>query len=404
VERPSPIQPPAVIGILGGGQLGRMLGLAARAMGYGVWVLDPDPDCPASVVADRVIVGAYHDVDAALRLADGVDVVTYELEHVAADMVEAVARRRPVRPGHLPLTVTQDRLAERRFVERAGINVAPWREVRTAGEVISTAATLDLPLRLKVPIGGYDGRSQLRIEGASDIEEAWARLDRPDGTPLLAERELSFEAELSIIVARSTEGQTIAYPVARNRHDAGILVETVAPAPVHPEVAERATAIGIRLAEAMDLRGTLTAELFLLPDGSLVVNELAPRVHNSGHWTIEGAKTSQFEQHIRAICGLGLGSTDALAPTAMVNLLGGGTRRPARLTGIGAALSDPALHLHLYGKRDVFERRKMGHLTAIGGSVDEALERARRAVAALDWADAVDDDMTAAPAVTSEVR
>ena len=385
-----------MIGILGGGQLGRMLGLAARAMGYGVWVLDPDPDCPASAVADRVVVGAYHDVDAALRLADGVDVVTYELEHVAADMVEAVAKRRPVRPGHLPLTVTQDRLAERRFVESAGISVAPWREVRTSGELISAAAELDLPLRLKVPIGGYDGRSQLRIETAADIDEAWARLDRPDGTPLLAERELGFEAELSIIVARAADGQTVAYPVARNRHDAGILVETVAPAPVHPDVAERATAIGTRLATAMDLCGTLTAELFLLPDGSLVVNELAPRVHNSGHWTIEGARTSQFEQHIRAICGLGLGSPEALARTAMVNLLGRGPRRPARLIGTTKALSDPALHLHLYGKRDVFERRKMGHLTALGGTAEEALERARRALTALDWADTVDDDTEAA--------
>ena len=381
-----------------------MLGLAARAMGYGVWVLDPDPDCPASAVADRVVVGAYDDVEAALRLAEGVEVVTYELEHVAAAVVETVAKRRPVRPGPLPLTVTQDRLAERRFVENAGIRVAPWREVHNPGAVIVAAAELDLPLRLKVPIGGYDGRSQLRIETTADLDDAWARLDRPDEAPLLAERELTFEAELSIIVARDAHGHAVGYPVARNRHDEGILVETVVPAPVDPDVAERATAIGIRLAEAMDLWGTLTAELFLLPDGSLVVNELAPRVHNSGHWTIEGARTSQFEQHIRAICGLGLGSTDALAPTAMVNLLGRGPRRPARLTGIESALSDPAVHLHLYAKREVFERRKMGHLTATGGTGDEALERARHALAALDWADGVGDDTGAVRAVTSEVR
>jgi 5-(carboxyamino)imidazole ribonucleotide synthase len=403
VERPSPIQPPSVIGILGGGQLGRMLGLAARAMGYGVWVLDPDPDCPAASVADRVVVGAYDDVDAALRLAAGADVVTYELEHVAAAVVEAVAELRPVRPGHLPLTVTQDRLAERRFVEAAGVAVAPWREVHTPSDVIAAAAELDLPLRLKVPIGGYDGRNQLRIATPADLDDAWARLDRPDGAPLLVERELAFEVELSIIVARGADGQTASYPIARNRHDGGILVETVAPAPVDPGVAERATAIGVRLAEAMDLRGTLTAELFLLPDGSLVVNELAPRVHNSGHWTIEGARTSQFEQHIRAICGLGLGSGAAMAPTAMVNLLGRGGRRPARLQGIAVALADPAVHLHLYAKREVFERRKMGHLTALGSTVDEALERAREAAAALDWADRVGDDTTPVPVATSEV-
>jgi 5-(carboxyamino)imidazole ribonucleotide synthase len=381
-----------------------MLALAARAMGYGVWVLDPDPDCPAASVADRVVVGAYDDIDAALRLADGADVMTYELEHVAASVVEAVARRRPVRPGHLPLTVTQDRLAERRFVEAAGVAVAPWLEVQTPGDVIAAAAEFDLPLRLKVPIGGYDGRSQLRIMTAADLDEAWARLDRPAGAPLLAERELTFDLELSVIVARGVDNATVAFPMARNRHDQGILVETVAPAPVDPDVAARAIDIGVRLAEAMDLWGTLTAELFLLPDGSLVVNELAPRVHNSGHWTIEGARTSQFEQHIRAICGLGLGAADALAPTAMVNLLGTGKRRGARLTGIGAALSDPDVHLHLYAKRDVFDRRKMGHLTALGDTVDEALDRARRALEALDWAETVGDDRSAVPAATSEVR
>lgn len=403
MERPSPIQPPSVIGILGGGQLGRMLGIAARAMGYGVWVLDPDPDCPAAAIADRAVVGAYDDVEAALRLAAGVDVVTYELEHVAAAVVEAVANRTPVRPGLRPLTVTQDRLAERRFVESVGIPVAPWRAVRTAGEVIAAAGELDLPLRLKVPIGGYDGRSQLRIATPADLDDAWARLDRPDGAPLLAERELEFEAELSIIVARGTTGEVAAYPVAQNRHDGGILVETVAPAPVDRAVAADATAIGIRLAEAMDLCGTLTAELFQRADGSLVVNELAPRVHNSGHWTIEGAPTSQFEQHVRAICGLGLGSTAALAPTAMVNLLGRGKRRSARLTGVAAALSDPAAHLHLYGKREVFDRRKMGHVTVLDGTVDQALERARAAAATLDWADVLDDDTGAQAVPTNEV-
>ena len=218
-------------------------------------------------------------------------------------------------------------------------------------------------------------------------------MGRAPGTPLLAERELDFEAEVSIIVARALDGSCAAFPIARNRHDEGILAESVAPAPVVADVAERATAIGATLAAAMDLCGTLTAELFLLRDGSLVVNELAPRVHNSGHWTIEGAATSQFEQHIRAITGLGLGSTAALSPTAMVNLLGTGPRRPAVLVGADAALADPAVHLHLYDKRDVFERRKMGHLTALDTDTNAALDRAQRALAALDWADdATEDD------------
>jgi len=398
----TPILPPAVIGILGGGQLGRMLGLAARAMGYRIAVLDPDPDCPAASVADRVVIGSYDDVGAALRLADRSAVVTYELEHVAADVVAALEARLPVRPGHRPLTVTQDRIAERRFVEAAGVAVAPWREVRTPDGVRAAAAELGLPLRLKQPIGGYDGRGQVRVADAGELDGAWTRLGRPSGSPLLAERELTFDCELSIVLARDVGGRTAAFPVARNRHDAGILVESVAPAPVSPDVAERATAIGERLAAAMDLCGTLTAELFLLADGSILVNELAPRVHNSGHWTIEGAATSQFEQHVRAICGLPLGSPAALAPAAMVNLLGSGPRRLARLIGADAALADPSVHLHVYDKQRVFERRKMGHLTALGGSVEGALERAQAALASLHWSNEMTESNRATQPVDEE--
>ena len=390
----APVAPPAVIGILGGGQLGRMLAIAARSMGYRVAVLDPDPDCPAASVADVVVIGAYDDVGAALRLADLSDVVTYELEHVAADVVELLETRVPVRPGRGPLVITQDRLAERTFIEAAGVRVAPWRAVRSVPEAEAAADALGIPIRLKLPIGGYDGRGQLRIVAVAELRDAWPRLGRRDGDPLLAERELEFTAELSIVVARSIDGDVAAYPIARNVHDAGILVESVAPAPVDPAVVDAATSLGIRLAEAMDLCGTLTAELFLLDDGSLVVNELAPRVHNSGHWTIEGAATSQFEQHIRAICGLGLGSPAAHGATAVVNLLGSGPRREARLLGVAAALADPTVHLHLYDKRRVFERRKMGHLTALGADVDEALTHARGALAALHWADDTTDDPT----------
>ena len=387
-EPPSPILPPATIGILGGGQLGRMLGLAARAMGYRLAVLDPDPDCPAAAVADTLIRGTYDDVDAALRLGDISDVVTYELEHIAADVVDALERVVPVRPGRLPLVATQDRLAERRFVEAAGIAVAPWREVRTTAELRTAAApdALGLPLRLKIATGGYDGRGQVRLVGAADIDGAIGRLGREPGTALLAERELDFDTELSVIVVRGVDGAAATFPIARNVHDGGILFETVSPAPVTAAIADCAVDIGQRLAAAMDLVGTLTAELFLLRDGSLVVNELAPRVHNSGHWTIEGAATSQFEQHVRAICGLGLGATDAVAPAAMVNLLGTGPKREARLLGVDDALADPTVHLHLYDKRTVFERRKMGHLTALGPDVETALDHARAARARLHWA------------------
>jgi 5-(carboxyamino)imidazole ribonucleotide synthase len=385
---PATIDPPATIGILGGGQLGRMLAIAARAMGYRIVILDPDPDCPAASVADELMLATYDDVGAAQRLAERSAVVTYELEHVAADVVGEIDATRPVRPGRYPLVVTQDRLAERRFIEGARIAVAPWREVRTTDDLRAAADALGLPLRLKAPTGGYDGRGQIRIATAAEVDGAIERLGRPAGTPLLAERELDFAYECSVIVARGVDGIATTYPIAHNVHDAGVLAETVAPAAIDADIAGRADGIGRQLAVAMGLVGTLTAELFVLHDGSIVVNELAPRVHNSGHWTIEGAATSQFEQHIRAICGLGLGSTAALAPTAMVNLLGTGPLRPARLTGVRDALADPAVHLHLYDKRRVFERRKMGHVTAVGDTIDDALARARTSAAALTWAPA----------------
>jgi 5-(carboxyamino)imidazole ribonucleotide synthase len=379
-----PIEPPATIGILGGGQLGRMLGIAARAMGYRVAVLDPDPGCPAAAIADLVIVGGYDDIHAALRLAEVSDVVTYELEHVAAAVVEAVEARVPVRPGRGPLLVTQDRLAERRFVEGAGIAVAPWREVSSVADARAAADLLGLPLRLKQPTGGYDGRGQIRVTAAAELESVWELVGAEPGAVLLAERELAFAMELSVIVARAGD-EVATFPIGENVHDAGVLVRTCVPASVSPRVEEDAAALGTALAAAMDLQGTLTVELFLMPDETLVVNELAPRVHNSGHWTIEGAATSQFEQHIRAICGLGLGSPAAHGPAAMVNLLGTGPRREARLLGVAAALGDPAVHLHLYDKRDVFQGRKMGHLTALGTTTDQALATADRALAKLHW-------------------
>jgi 5-(carboxyamino)imidazole ribonucleotide synthase len=386
VER-KPFVPPATIGILGGGQLGRMLASAARAMGYRIAVLDPDPACPAAGLADRLVVGGYDDVGAALRLAELSDVVTYELEHVAVDVVDSIETLRPVRPGRLPLHVTQDRIAERRFLETAGATVAPWREVRSTDDLRAAADEHGLPLRLKVATGGYDGRGQLRLTDPAELAGALDRLGRPAGEALLAESELAFQGELSIVVARSAVGDISTYPLACNRHDEGILVESMAPATVDRDITERAVALGERLAVAIGVTGTLTAELFLMPDGRLVVNELAPRVHNSGHWTIEGAATSQFEQHIRAVCGLDLGSTEPLASTAVVNILGTGEPRPARLDALGLAhaMADPDVHLHLYDKQQVFERRKMGHVTAMGATTEDALARARAAVELLRW-------------------
>ncbi len=388
-EAPIPIG--STIGILGGGQLGRMLGTAARALGYRVAILDPDPNCPAAAIADRQVVAAYDDTTAALELADDCAVITYELEHVSAALVDALEERLPVRPGSFALKTTQHRLAERRFLESINAPTAPWREVRTPAELEAGARAFGYPLRLKAAIGGYDGRSQVRIaedDGPAGIESAWATLGPiAERAGLLLEPELDFALELSVVVGRDLAGRAAPFPPAANRHELGILVETVAPAPppVTGAVADEATELAVRIAMELDLVGTLAVELFLLRDGSIVVNELAPRVHNSGHWTIEGASTSQFEQHIRAICGLPLGSPDPHGPTAMVNILGTGPARDAHLVGVEAALADPLAHLHVYDKRQVFERRKMGHLTVMAGTADEALQRARSSAGRLTW-------------------
>jgi 5-(carboxyamino)imidazole ribonucleotide synthase len=384
-----PILPGATIGILGGGQLGRMLALAARRLGYGIAILDPDPACPAAAVADEQIVGSYDDVAAALRLAERSAVVTYELEHVAADAVRAIDEVGLVRPGVLALQMTQDRLAERRFLASLGVPTAEWREVRSPGDLREGAAALRYPLRLKAAIGGYDGRSQVRIGDPAELDAAWAALGERAANGLLLERELAFEQEVSVVIGRDVLGRASPYPLIRNVHDQGILAESVVPAPGPRSAVPAAMALAEQIATALDAVGVITIEMFQMPDGTLAVNELAPRVHNSGHWTLEGARTSQFEQHIRAICGLPLGSVEMTGSgAAMVNLLGDGADRPARVTGADRALADPGAFLHLYDKRRVFGRRKMGHVTVVADSTGEALRRARAAAAAITWADA----------------
>ena len=301
-------------------------------MGYRLVALDPDPACPAAAVADEIVVGAYDDADAARRLASMADVVTYELEHVGLEAAAAAAEVAPLRPGLAALRATRDRLAERRFIREIGEWAAPWREVRGVDDARAAADALGYPLRLKAPIGGYDGRSQVRIGGPGEVDGAVTALGGGDGRPLLLEREIEFEAELSVVCARDREGRSLAFPASRNVHDAGVLVESVAPAPIHPLVAADAREIADCLVRGLDLVGLLTVELFQLRGGGLMINELAPRVHNSGHWTIEGAVTSQFQQQLRAILGLPLGSVRPYGEAAMVNLLGTG-RRPAGAAG-----------------------------------------------------------------------
>lgn len=381
--------PGSTIGVFGAGQLGRMLALAAAPLGFRMVTLDPDPAAAATAVSARTIVARYDDLPAAVELARASDVVTYELEHIDVRAAEAAAAIVALRPGVRALRMTQDRLSERGFLAELGVTTAPWAAVaegtdreRAAGAADGLALT-GLPARLKRAIGGYDGRGQWLVTDGASLRVA---LREAAGAPLLVERELDFVAELSVVCTRAADGSTAAFPVAQNTHDGGILVTSVAPAPFEPAALSAAAELGTRIAVALDVVGTLTTELFLLRDGSLVVNELAPRVHNSGHYTLDACVTSQFEQHVRAIVGLPLGSSAMHGHAAMVNLLGTGPRRQARLLGTQAALADDGVRLHVYGKQEVFERRKMGHVTVVAASADDALDRARRAAACLRWA------------------
>lgn len=374
-----PILPGGTIGIFGGGQLGRMIAMSARQLGYGVVVLAPEQDAPAFGVADRVLHASFEDTDAARQLADSCDVVTYEFENVTEATVRAIEGRVPVRPDAMLLGVTQDRVKEHAFLHRSGIGTAPGCPVRTREELDAAVARFGFPSRLKSARGGYDGGGQHRLRGPDDVAAAPL-----DGREFLFERDVPFVAEISVVVARGVDGVAKTFPVFENRHADGILHTTRCPTAVSPALAARAEEIARTLAEAANLVGTLTVECFVTAD-DVLVNELAPRVHNSGHLTIEACVTSQFEQHVRAICGLPLGDVSLRCPAAMVNLLGTADRRKARLAGADAALATPDVHLHLYGKTSVRTRRKMGHVTALAPTVEEAVARAERAVAGLSF-------------------
>jgi len=385
------ILPGSVVGIVGGGQLARMSALAARAMGYRVAVADPDPDCPAAPVADRVVVGALSDPDALLPLADVADVITYEFENINPAVLERLAAKRPVHPRVEILRTCQNRITEKRAMERLGIPVAPWRPVHSEADLREAIAAVGLPAVLKTATMGYDGKGQAVVHTAAEALAAYAALShqpqalaaQPQGSdasarPLVLEGFVPFQCELSVIVARSPSGQVAAFPVAENIHELNILAYSIVPARVPPAVQDAARSLAVRIAEGLGLVGLLGVEMFCLPDGRLLVNELAPRPHNSGHYTQDACLTSQFEQHVRAVCNLPLGAVDLLSPVCMVNVMG--EDFPLH---VGAALADPRVKLHLYGKREARPHRKMGHLNALAASADEALERARAAKAAI---------------------
>ncbi|MDQ7859775.1 MAG: 5-(carboxyamino)imidazole ribonucleotide synthase [Armatimonadota bacterium] len=382
-QAPAPaLGPGATIGVLGAGQLGLMLALDARRMGYRVGVLDPSPLAPAVAVADFHVAARFDDAAASAALASRADVVTFELEHVALEAARAAGALAPARPSVEALAICQDRVREKTFLREHGVPTAPWLAASSAAELERAVATLGMPCLVKVPFSGYDGRGQVRVAGSADLEAA-AALGFERG-PLVVERLVPFASELAVLVARGVRGERRAYPVARTVHDHGILVEVSVPAPVPDAVADRAIALAESVAAALGLVGVLAVEMFVLERGEVLVNELAPRPHNSGHYTIDACATSQFAQHVRAICGLPLGDATLLAPAAMVNLLGD-RRGPVRLAGIEDALAVPGTSLHHYGKAEAWPRRKLGHLTALGATAAEALERARRAARALRW-------------------
>ena len=371
------IPPGSTIGILGGGQLGRMTAMAARTLGYHVHVLDPDANCAASPVADRVVAAAFDDPIAAADLAQNCDVITLEIEHIGVPALMAAERHAPLRPGRAVLSVIQDRAAQKRWLSAHQFPVGAYREVATGDDLV--AASRDLgSLFVKTSRGGYDGRSQARVANESECAGVWSLLGERHS---VAEQALDLEAELSVMVARTPSGETRVYPPALNHHARQILAWSVMPAPLPRPVTTRAQQLARSIAEVFELEGILAVELFLLRDGTLLVNELAPRPHNSFHETEVACATSQFEQLTRAVCNLPLGDPRVLRPGAIFNLFGelwdSGTPRWDK------ALALSGVRLHLYGKRGARPGRKMGHLSATGDTAEDALSRVRAAAAAL---------------------
>jgi 5-(carboxyamino)imidazole ribonucleotide synthase len=382
-RRPDAILPGATLGVLGSGQLGRMFAIAARRMGYRVHVLSPDDDTPTGQVADLEINAAYEDLDAIERFARGVSVVTFEFENVPAAATAAAARHAPVRPGGEVLHTTQNRLREKTFLASAGLPVTPFAAIRGADDLRAALATIGTPSVLKTADWGYDGKGQVMIRDAADAEATWARLATREA---VLEAFIDFECELSVVAARGADGAFVPYGPIANTHKDHILDLSVLPADLPPRVAADAIDIARTVMEKLDVVGVLCVELFLLPEGAsgpgrLLVNELAPRPHNSGHLTIDACVTCQFEQQVRAVCGLPLGSRRTLSPAAMVNLLGD-LWRPDTPDWRGMC-ELPEVKLHLYGKREPRRGRKMGHLTALAASPGEAAKLALMAREAL---------------------
>lgn len=376
------VLPGATLGILGGGQLGRMFALEAKRMGYRVVTLEPSPDSPCGQVADVQIQADYADETALRTLADQCDVITYEFENIDARAVEFLeGLGKAVHPGSRVLRVSQDRLLEKGFLRDAGLGVAAFMAVETPEDVRTAASRIGLPAVIKTVRGGYDGKGQAVVHDLAAAEAAFAKLHR--GDPLIWERKIPFLKELSVVACRGIDGKATAFPVSENVHVENILDIGIVPARISATAADRARAMAEAVGDKLGIVGAYCVELFLCAGDEILVNEIAPRPHNSGHYTLDACVCSQFEQQVRAICGLPLGTTTALKPSVMINILGDG--KGNTLFGTDEAMREENLVFHLYGKSQAAAKRKMGHFTVLADSVESALEKARNARALLRW-------------------
>jgi 5-(carboxyamino)imidazole ribonucleotide synthase len=359
------ILPGQTIGIIGGGQLGRMMALSAKAMGYRIAVLEPTEDSPCGQVADYQIIGSYDDVTAISKLAEVSDVITYEFENIDAAALEWLCEQAYVPQGKNVLEITQDRGKEKSAIEAAGVLVAPYAVINSPADLYTNSEWIGFPSVLKTVRGGYDGKGQMVLKSKQDLEKALVLLE---GGQCILEKWISFTKEISVIITRATTGETTVFPVAENIHRQNILHQTIAPARISKTAKEKAVQAAIQLANALKVVGTLAVEMFLTEEDTIYINELAPRPHNTGHYTIEACETSQFEQHIRSVCNLPLGSTKLLKPAVMVNILGEHVQDVLdNITNV------PDWKLHLYGKKDPKEKRKMGHVTLLCDSIENAV-------------------------------
>lgn len=374
----APILPGSIIGVLGGGQLGRMFAMAARRLGYRVHTLAPEHDTPTGQIADVEVIASYDDVERIREFARAVDVVTFEFENVSAVAAAAAEEEAIVRPNGRALQITQHRLREKTFLRDRGLPVTPFAAIHRDADLDSAAREVGLPAVIKTAAFGYDGKGQAAVRTAADLVQAWESLGRREA---ILEAFIDLASEISVVAARGVDGSVEAFVPFENVHQHHILDVTTAPAAVPAALAQRAIDVARAVLESLDYIGLLCVEFFVARDGRLLINELAPRPHNSGHLTVEACRTSQFEQQLRAICGLPLGSPALIQPAAMVNLLGD-------LWAAGephweAALAMPDVKLHLYGKATPRPGRKMGHITALAATVEEARARALAARSAL---------------------